>query len=90
MNVIVNGVPIGTCGIGQKCKVILDDHLVSGSNTLEIQVYNGAAGWTFSYNVTKNGVSVLSDKCGLAGTIGCMGSEYGSGTVYDVKVNLQN
>lgn len=90
MAVYVNGNLVYTCSFGQTCSVNLSQYLLSGTNTLEMQLTNTVSGWTFDYKILKDGVVVLKDKCGNFNVSGCMGDQQDTGVVYDVKLNILN
>ncbi|HEY5237669.1 MAG TPA: hypothetical protein VIJ62_04750 [Rhizomicrobium sp.] len=90
MGVYVNGSLVSTCNVGKTCSVNLNNFLVSGPNTLKLILTNKTSGWTFDYKLLKDGVNVLSAKCGTLNVTGCLGNQFDLGKVYQVQVNILN
>src|SRR2546428_9118534 len=47
----------------------------SGTNTINLSLYNDHGGWTYGYDFKKDGVTVESDSCGVVTLTGCNGSD---------------
>lgn len=84
VTVYINGQPAARAGYFEDTgHVPIDALLVPGRNEMRITVDNYISGWTFGYEIRKNGVLVNEEWCGTVGTWGCRNNDTTLGRVLD-------
>jgi hypothetical protein len=53
-----------------------------GSNKIDLALFNGPQGYTYGYDLRKNGVSLLSESCGIFNHGGCDNNSTATGLVW--------
>lgn len=66
----------------------ISSYVAQGANTLNIKLFNGPAGYTYGYDLRKNGVSIATDHCGVWNTFGCENDRYGEGLVFTRQISF--
>ena len=84
MDVYLNGTKLSTCYFGNTCNSDLTNLMKSGKNSLKLVLTNTGAGWTYGYQILKNGSVYKQDSCGVFNTFGCANDDYTLGEVFSV------
>jgi hypothetical protein len=85
----VNGVLRLTAGYTQDTGFVdVSSSLQPGSNSLRFVLQNIGLGWTYNFEIRKDGATVFAEACGQVGVMGCMNNDGTLGTVYDKTVTV--
>lgn len=68
--------------------VDVSSFLEPGPNTVRFVLGNLGLGWTYRFEIQKDGATVFSEACGQVGILGCMNNDATLGTVYDKTVTV--
>lgn len=68
--------------------VDISSYVAPGANSLNIKLFNGPAGYTYGYDLRKNGVSIAMDQCGVWNTFGCDNDRYAQGLVFTRQISF--
>lgn len=91
VTVYINGQQAARAGyFDQTGDVPIDSFLVPGRNELRITVDNLINGWTFGYELRKNGVLINEESCGTVGVWGCKNNDVTLGRVLDRRRYFTN
>jgi hypothetical protein len=91
VTVYINGQQAARAGYFEDTGYLpIDAFLIPGRNEMRITVDNYIGGWTFGYEIRKNGVLVNEESCGTVGTWGCKGNDQTLGRVLDRRRYFTN
>ena len=75
-------------GSGSTINVL--DYITADGSTIELELTNGAAGYTMAWELSIAGSVVNSNSCGQYNQFGCAGDSSSSGIVYEATIYLGN
>ncbi len=86
----LNGNRVLECHIKRErlCEIDITNRLRPGTNTLRIEFVNDLWGWTYQYQILRNGEIWTEDKCGRAGHEGCNNEDHTTGTVLEREFEI--
>ena len=73
-------------GSGSTINVL--DYITADGSTIELELTNGAAGYTMAWELSIAGSVVNSNSCGQYNQFGCAGNSSSSGVVYETTIYL--
>lgn len=82
----LNGQLLGSCTGANNCNFNISAKLLSGANTVRIELQNAVADWAYGYRITRDGIVWAYGRCGTAATESCTGSA-ATGTVFAETLN---
>ncbi len=86
-SLILNGQIVGHCSGAAECSFDIGSKLLSGANTLRIQIDNAGGGWSYGYAIARDGIAWAEDSCGVAESASCEDNA-ATGTVLSRQLNI--
>jgi hypothetical protein len=62
--------------------VDVSSYVTAGKNTIELRLANSVGGYTYGYDLLKDGTSIDADTCGTVNSMGCNSNDNAPGTVF--------
>ena len=69
--------------------VDITNQLTPGDNQIYLRLFNSNGGYTYGYQLLKNGVVIDQAICGVVGSEGCNNNDQTTGLVYEHTIHFQ-